>query len=276
MAYTGKTPLPYGAALPSPASAQSAAPRPCLALEVAVPDGKPNTTRCCPKISRSHEETTPTPRTPKPTGRRRRRRSISSSRREMSFRAKEIYNKVVRRVGEEVKLPAEAMESVKNMLPNIKVVMGRAKRGIFAGRHIRFGNKVSEDGGNKSRRYWKPNVQEKRLFSYIHERHIRLKVTTHALRCIDKAGGIDEYLLKTPYNKMDTEMGIAWKAKIEKMYSELPPEEEATIEQGSEEVRSAKREFRRESRRAIALSKQSQLEATKADDDETTEVVDTK
>ncbi|KAM0836860.1 hypothetical protein ACQ4PT_062041 [Festuca glaucescens] len=193
----------------------------------------------------------------------------------MSFRAKEIYNKVVRRVGEEVKLPAEAMESVKNMLPNSKVVMGRAKRGIFAGRHIRFGNKVSEDGGNKSRRYWKPNVQEKRLFSYIHERHIRLKVTTHALRCIDKAGGIDEYLLKTPYNKMDTEMGIAWKAKIEKMYSELPPEEEATIEQGSEKVRSAKREFRRESRRAIALSKQSQLEATKADDDEATEVVDT-
>ena len=127
----------------------------------------------------------------------------------------------------------------------------------------------------RSRRNWKPNVQEKRLFSYIHERHIRLKVTTHALRCIDKAGGIDEYLLKTPYNKMDTEMGIAWKAKIEKMYSELPPEEETKIEHDFEEVRSAKREFRRESRRAIVLSKQSQLEATKADDDETTEVVDT-
>jgi large subunit ribosomal protein L28 len=127
----------------------------------------------------------------------------------------------------------------------------------------------------RSRRFWKPNVQEKRLFSYIHERHIRLKVTTHALRCIDKAGGIDEYLLKTPYNKMDTEMCIAWKAKIEKMYSELPPEEEAKIEQGSEEVLSAKREFRRESRRAITFSKQSQLEATTADDDETTEVVDT-
>uniref|UniRef100_A0ACD5V068 Uncharacterized protein n=1 Tax=Avena sativa TaxID=4498 RepID=A0ACD5V068_AVESA len=190
----------------------------------------------------------------------------------MSFRAKEIYNKVVRRVGGDGKLPAELMESVKSMLPKSKVVMGRAKRGIFAGRHIQFGNKVSEDGGNKSRRNWKPNVQEKRLFSYIHERHIRLKVTTHALRCIDKAGGIDEYLLKTPYNKMDTEMCIAWKAKIEKMYSELPPEEEAKIEQGSEEVRSAKREFHRESRRAIALSKQSQLEATKADDDETTEV----
>lgn len=135
----------------------------------------------------------------------------------------------------------------------------------------------------RSRRNWKPNVQEKRLFSYIHDRHIRVKVTTHALRCIDKAGGIDEYLLKTPYNKMDTEMGIAWKAKIEKMYSELagmevgffPPKEEAKIEQGFEEVRSAKREFRSESRRALGVANQSQLEATKADDDETTEVVDT-
>ncbi|KAG8080221.1 hypothetical protein GUJ93_ZPchr0007g5192 [Zizania palustris] len=181
-----------------------------------------------------------------------------------------MYKKVVRRVGGEGKLPAELMESVKNLLPNSKVIMGRAKRGIFAGRHIQFGNKVSEDGGNKSRRNWKPNVQEKRLFSYIHDRHIRVKVTTHALRCIDKAGGIDEYLLKTPYNKMDTEMGIVWKAKIEKLYSQLaemevgffPPEEEAKIEQGFEEVRGAKREFRREARRALA--KQSQLEAKRA------------
>jgi large subunit ribosomal protein L28 len=121
----------------------------------------------------------------------------------------------------------------------------------------------------RSRRSWKPNVQEKRLFSYIHDRHIRVKVTTHALRCIDKAGGIDEYLLKTPYNKMDTEMGIVWKAKIEKMYSEMaemevgffPPEEEAKIEQGFDEVRAAKRDLRREAR--LALAKQMQLEAGK-------------
>jgi large subunit ribosomal protein L28 len=67
----------------------------------------------------------------------------------MSFRAREMYKKVVRRVGGEGELPAQVMESVKNMLPNSKVVMGRAKRGIFAGRHIQFGNNVSEDGGNK-------------------------------------------------------------------------------------------------------------------------------
>ena len=55
---------------------------------------------------------------------------------------------VVRRVGGEGKLPAELM-LMANMLPDSKVVMGRAKRGIYAGRHIQFGNKVSEDGGNK-------------------------------------------------------------------------------------------------------------------------------
>jgi large subunit ribosomal protein L28 len=60
-----------------------------------------------------------------------------------------MYKKVVRRVGGEGELPGQLMESVKNMLPNCKVVMGRAKRGIFAGRHIQFGNNVSEDGGNK-------------------------------------------------------------------------------------------------------------------------------
>ena len=100
-------------------------------------------------------------------------------------------------------------------------------------------------------------MQEKRLFSYIMDRHIRVHVTTHALRCIDKAGGIDEYLLKTPYHKMDTELGLLWKAKIEKMYEELgkkevaffSPEDEAKFEQGFKDLkldeRAARREFRR-------------------------------
>ncbi|WOL12996.1 hypothetical protein Cni_G21765 [Canna indica] len=183
----------------------------------------------------------------------------------MAFRSREIYNKIARKVGDS--LPPEAMESMKKLLPNSKVVMGRAKRGIFAGRHIQFGNKVSEDGGNKSRRTWKPNVQEKRLFSYVYDRHIRVKVTTHALRCIDKAGGIDEYLLKTPYHKMDTELGLVWKARIEKMYAELgkmevaffSPEDEAKIEKEFEEVKAAKREARREARKAMV--KQRQIEA---------------
>lgn len=113
--------------------------------------------------------------------------------------------------------------------------------------------------GHRTRRNWKPNVQDKRLFSYIHDRHIRVKVTTHALRCIDKAGGIDEYLLKTPYHKMDTETGLFWKAKIEKMYEELgemevvffSPEDEAKFEEQFKEQKFAERAARREARRKM-------------------------
>jgi hypothetical protein len=42
----------------------------------------------------------------------------------MSFWVREVYKKVVRPVGGEGELPAQVMESVKNMLPNNKVVMG--------------------------------------------------------------------------------------------------------------------------------------------------------
>lgn len=102
----------------------------------------------------------------------------------------------------------------------------------------------------RSKRTWKPNVQQKRLFSYVLDRHIRVKVTMHALRTIDKFGGIDEYLLRTPYRKMDTEMGLLWKAKIERLYEELgstealffSPEDEAKL---SDEFKKMKVEARK-------------------------------
>ncbi|KAL1330995.1 hypothetical protein HN51_048254 [Arachis hypogaea] len=176
----------------------------------------------------------------------------------MAFRGKEMMKKVLKRVGEN-NLNPRVKESLEKCIPRSKVVMGRAKRGLFAGRHIQFGNSVSEDGGNKTRRTWKPNVQEKRLFSYILDRHIRVKVTTHALRCIDKAGGIDEYLLKTPYQKMDTEIGVFWKAKMEKLYEELgekevvffAPEDEAKFEQGFKDLKLSEKEARKETRRKM-------------------------
>ncbi|AEE85916.1 putative ribosomal protein L28/L24 [Arabidopsis thaliana] len=176
----------------------------------------------------------------------------------MAFRGKEMMKKLVKKVGAENITP-ELKEKLKACVPDTKVVMGRAKRGLYAGRHIQYGNRVSEDGGNKSRRCWKPNVQEKRLFSYIFDSHIKVKVTTHALRCIDKAGGIDEYLLKTPYQKMDTEMGLYWKTKVEARYAELGqmevaffnPEDEAKLEQGFKDLNIAKKDARREARRTF-------------------------
>lgn len=67
---------------------------------------------------------------------------------EMAFRGREMMKKVLKRVGEENLAPG-VRESLEKCIPKSKIVMGRANRGIFAGRHIRFGNRVSEDGGNK-------------------------------------------------------------------------------------------------------------------------------
>ncbi|KAK4272490.1 hypothetical protein QN277_021043 [Acacia crassicarpa] len=123
-----------------------------------------------------------------------------------------------------------------------------------------------------TRRSWKPNGQEKRLFSYIMDGHIRVKVTTHALRCIDKAGGVDEYFLKTPCHKLDTELGLFWKAKIEKLYEELgkmevvffSPEDEQKFEHGFKELelseKEARREFRRKMYTRMNIHKQIELE----------------
>ncbi|KAK4420004.1 50S ribosomal protein L28 [Sesamum alatum] len=177
----------------------------------------------------------------------------------MAFRSREMMKKILKKVGGEQNLAPGVKEQLRKSVPDSKVVMGRAHRGLYAGRHIQFGNRVSEDGGNKTRRNWKPNVQEKRLFSYILDRHIRVKVTTHALRCIDKAGGIDEYLLKTPYHKMDTEMGLFWKTKIEKMYQDLgemevvffSPEDEDNFEEQFKELKLEMKAARREARRKM-------------------------
>jgi len=90
---------------------------------------------------------------------------------------------------------------------------GRSQRGIYAGKDVRFGNNVSFSH-RKTRRTFKPNVQRKRLWSRTLGCWLRFNVTTHALRCIDKAGGIDESLLGTPEEKLDSISGSNAKALI--------------------------------------------------------------
>lgn len=66
----------------------------------------------------------------------------------MSFRSKEIMKRIVKNIGGEKNLTSGVKQQLEKCVPNTKVVMGRAHRGLFAGRHIQFGNRVSEKGGN--------------------------------------------------------------------------------------------------------------------------------
>merc|ERR1719199_914545 len=100
----------------------------------------------------------------------------------------------------------------------------RAQRGLFAGRMITFGNRVSDCGGNeyKSRRTWKPNVVNKKLYSEILDKVIPLKVTTHALRCIDNKGGLDNYLLKTKDEDIASIRGLELKKQVQEILKKFP------------------------------------------------------
>ena len=61
-------------------------------------------------------------------------------------------------------------------------VMQRRHRAILGGKHVQFGNQYSEDGGNKSRRKWEPNVQTTRIYSDALEQYMRLRVSTYVLK----------------------------------------------------------------------------------------------
>ena len=91
----------------------------------------------------------------------------------------------------------------------------RALRGLYGGKQVQFGNKVSKDGGNKTRRRWKPNVVSKNLYSDLLDRKFKLKVTTYVLRCIKKHGSLDNYLLRTKEKDLASELGLQLKRRVE-------------------------------------------------------------
>ena len=71
----------------------------------------------------------------------------------------------------------------------------QSNRGLYGGSKKQFGNNVSQETEIKTRRWWKPNMQYKKLYSQALDRQIRMRVSTRVLRTIDKVGGLDEYLL---------------------------------------------------------------------------------
>ncbi|KAK4186501.1 ribosomal L28 family-domain-containing protein [Podospora australis] len=74
-------------------------------------------------------------------------------------------------------------------------VYHQSNSGLYGSASIRFGNTVSERNEIKTRRSWRPNVQQKRLWSASLNCFVRTRLTTRVLRTIDKVGGLDEYLL---------------------------------------------------------------------------------
>lgn len=79
-----------------------------------------------------------------------------------------------------------------------------SRRCQITGVGVATGNNVSH-AVNKTRRRFVPNLQSTRLLSETLGEQIRLRLTSGALRTIDKKGGLDAYLLGTPNRKLPEE-----------------------------------------------------------------------
>jgi large subunit ribosomal protein L28 len=71
----------------------------------------------------------------------------------------------------------------------------RSRRGLYDGKDVGTGNNVSFSMRHTKRKF-RPNVFIKRVYSEILDAMIPFHLTASALRSIDKAGGLDNYLLQ--------------------------------------------------------------------------------
>jgi large subunit ribosomal protein L28 len=72
-----------------------------------------------------------------------------------------------------------------------------ARRCEFTGRGVQAGNNVSH-AHNKTRRRFLPNLQKNSLLSDALGETVQVRLSTQAIRSIEKRGGLDAYLLSTP------------------------------------------------------------------------------
>ena len=89
-----------------------------------------------------------------------------------------------------------------------------ARRCDFTGRGVQAGNNVSH-AHNRTRRRFLPNLQKCSLLSDALGATIQFRLSTQAIRTIEKRGGLDAYLLSTPNAKLGKKARTA-KRRIEK------------------------------------------------------------
>ena len=87
----------------------------------------------------------------------------------------------------------------------------------LTGTKPQFGHNVSHSNRKTNRRF-EPNLQKATLFSDTLRRAVPLRVTTRALRSVQKRGGLDAYLLATADAKLAPE-GLRLKRRVKKVLS---------------------------------------------------------
>ncbi len=71
----------------------------------------------------------------------------------------------------------------------------------LTGKSFQTGNNVSH-AKNKTKRRFKPNLQNITFISDVLGQKIQMKVAASTIRTVEKKGGLDEFLINTPNSKL--------------------------------------------------------------------------
>ena len=93
-----------------------------------------------------------------------------------------------------------------------------SRKCAVTGKGVMSGNNVSH-ANNKTRRRFKPNLQDTSVFSESLGRMVRMRVSTNGLRTIEHKGGLDAYLIDTAGTLLSTDMRKI-KQQVEKAVAE--------------------------------------------------------
>ena len=87
-----------------------------------------------------------------------------------------------------------------------------SRRCELSGTGVQFGNNVSHSQ-RKTRRRFEPNMRKVRFFSELVAQEFRFNVNVACMRSVEKAGGIDQFMIKACDDKLSTKAKVA-KRKI--------------------------------------------------------------
>ena len=108
----------------------------------------------------------------------------------------------------------------------------RAQRGLYDGKTIQSGNSIPKSR-QKTLRKWVPNVQHKKLWSDVLGVFVQTRVSTSALRTMDKLGGLDRYLANASDGRLgqwgrDLRKKLALKLRENRLRAEQISEQSST------------------------------------------------
>jgi len=89
-----------------------------------------------------------------------------------------------------------------------------SRRCELTGKSAQTGHHVSH-ANNKTKRRFQPNLQTTRLFSETLGQLITVRLTNHALRTVEKKGGLDAFLLASRDSRLPEE-ALRLKRRLEK------------------------------------------------------------